>query len=159
MENAKEPQNNPVKISEEQKQKIEEAEKKFQNQIDERLEQCEYQKINDRQYAFIFEKKRFVFHTPNLLENTRIKAILAEVTSFPGASNQFGSTYKINTSADMDLICSTKLLTHTAILRDEPEDFNPDDLDDIQQMDLGYTIFAAEFRFLDEKKKASINGQ
>jgi hypothetical protein len=157
--NATKPPEETSEISEEQKLKIKEAAEKFQKHIEEKLKECEYKALDNERYAFMFENKRFVFHTPNLLEKTRIKAICSEITNFPGSLNHFGASFKIESSGDSDLICSTRLLTHTAVLMEEPVKFNPKDYDDDQQFELGYRIFTSENHFYSEKKKASTNEQ
>lgn len=150
-----------------EKERIE-AEKKYREHIEARLEECEYKEIDDRRYSFTFDGYYFVFRIPALMDKTKIKSILAQVAF--SENGVYSATLEIERSGDLDLVCSTKLLTHMTVLLDrlnkvtDPE--NPVDssefignLTDPQEFDIGYNILVCEREFMDRKKKRSSNAQ
>jgi len=101
----------------------------------------------------------FEFRIPTLLEKTKIKLILSQVTSVPG-TGLMSSTYEIEGSGDFDLLCSTKLLTHTQVLLEKaPKDFDVEKLDEPESFELGHLILITEREFIERKKKASLDAQ
>ncbi len=138
-----------AKVEEEKK----EAEKKYQEHVEKILKERNFKVVDDNRYSFEFNNLSFTFHTPSFLEKTKIKAILAQVACVPG-SGVFSSTFEIEGSGDVDLIASTKLLTHISVLLDKiPDGFEIESLKDTDQFNLGYTIMITEREFLDRKKK------
>ena len=136
-----------------------EVEKKQQEHLQEKIKECDFKEIDDRRYSFVFEKMLFTFHTPSLIEKTRIKSIHSQIAFVPGMGT-FSSSDEIKGSGDLDLLCSTKLITHTAVLLDEiPKGFDVEELGDDKEFKLGYLMLITEREFMERKKKASQSGQ
>jgi len=115
-----------------------ETEKKHREHTQEKLKECDFKEIDDRRYSFVFNKMLFTFHIPTLMEKSN----------------------EIEGSGDIDLICSAKLITHTAILLEQiPKDFDVEELSEGDQFKLGYHILISEREFFERKKKVSSSGQ
>ena len=158
-ENSSEDQEKSKKLEAE----LEEARKQYEEHIKTKLDECQFDMIdglNGRRYSFIFKGKIFIFRLPVFMESTQIKSILSQITFVPGAGITYSSTDDIEGSGDLDLICSSKLMTHITVLVDKkPDDFDLEKLDKKDQFDLGYLIFITEREFKDRKKKASTEEQ
>ena len=142
------------KKKKEEEEKRAEAEKVYQEHVKKVLKECDFKKVDDRRYSFLFKKSLLVFRTPTLIEKARIKSILFQITT-DNDSGIFSATDEIYGSGDYDLISTAKLTTHTTVLFDEfPEKFKIDDLSDFEGRDLGYLISICEREFLERKKKA-----
>ncbi len=136
-----------------------EAERKHKEYIEKKLKECDFKEVDERRYSFMFGGEYFQFRIPNLRENTKIKFILSQVTSIPG-HDLFSSTYEIEGSGDFDLLCTTKLLTHTEVLMEKaPKEFDVEKLDEPESFELGHLILMSEREFIERKKKASPTGQ
>ncbi len=132
-----------------------EAERKHKEYIEKKLKECDFKEVDDRKYSFMFDGEYFQFRIPTLLENTKIKFILSQVTSIPG-HDLISSTYEIEGSGDFDLLCTTKLLTHTKVLMEKaPKDFDVEKLDEPESFELGHLILISEREFIERKKKVS----
>ena len=158
-ENSSEDQEKSKKLEAE----LEEARKQYEEHIKTKLDECQFDMIDGldgRRYSFIFSDKLFIFRLPSFMESTQIKSILSQITFVPGSGGKFSSTAEIEGSGDLDLICSSKLMTHITVLVDKkPDDFDLEKLDEQDQFELGYLIFIAEREFLDRKKKLSSDDQ
>ena len=136
-----------------------EIEKIHREHIQEKLKECDFKEIDGRRYSFVFSKMLFIFHIPTLMEKTQIKSIHSQIAFIPGAGI-FSSSNEIEGSGDIDLICSSKLITHTTVLLEKiPKDFDVEELDEGDQFKLGYHILITEREFMERKKKASSSGQ
>lgn len=152
------PEDIKKKESEEKEAARVKAKKEHRKHIEARLKECNY-KESDGNYSFEFKTHLFSFRLPNLLEKAKIKSILSQVAYDPGGGI-FSATQEIQGSGDLDLICSTQLLTHMSVLLEpESKDFDLTALTDIEEFDLGYLILISEREFIDRKKKVSIEGQ
>lgn len=157
----------PTEISSEESKKLEseleKARKEYGEHIKSKLEECDFKMVDGldgRRYSFVFKDKIFIFRLPSFMESTQMKSILAQITFVPGAGVTYSSTAEIEGSGDLDLICSSKLMTHITVLVDKkPDDFDLEKLDEQEQFELGYLIFITEREFLDRKKKASTEEQ
>lgn len=130
--------------------------KEYNEYIEKKLTEAKYEETENT-YSFFFENKTFEFRIPTILEKTRIKAILASITRYPGAPMTISSGYDIYTSGDLDLIYSTAVITNTAVLMNSPKDF---DIESFEKLyDLGELIAFAERKFNDNKKKQSTEEQ
>jgi len=134
------------------------AEKEHREFIEANLKECNY-KESDGKYSFEFKTHLFSFHLPSLLEKTKIKSILSQVAYVPDGG-MFSATQEIKRSGDLDLICSTQLLTHMSVLLEsESKGFDLTALTDAEEFDLGYLILISEREFIERKKKASTDEQ
>lgn len=157
-----EPTSEDIKIQEKAK-KAEldrlEAERKHKEYIEKKLKECDFKEVDDRRYSFMFNGGYFEFRFPMLLDKTKIKLILSQVTSIPG-TELISSTYEIEGSGDFDLLCTAKLLTHTKVLMEKaPKDFDVEKLDEPESFELGHLILITEREFIERKKKASLDEQ
>lgn len=135
------------------------AQQRYREFVEKRLKECDFKEVNDRKYSFMFDGGYFEFRIPTLLEKTKIKLILAQVTSVPG-TGLMSSTYEIEGSGDFDLLSSTKLLTHTQVLLEKaPKDFDAEKLDELELFQLGSLILITEREFIERKKKPSPDEQ
>lgn len=135
------------------------AQQRYREFVENKLKEADFKEVNDRKYSFMFDDGYFEFRIPTLLEKTKIKLILSQVTSVPG-TGLMSSTYEIEGSGDFDLLCSTKLLTHTQVLLQEaPKDFDVEKLDELELFQLGNLILIAEREFIERKKKPSPDEQ
>jgi len=142
------------KVEQEEKEKAE-AEKKFKEFLQEKYKEWDFREEDERRYSFVFNGDRFIFRIPNIEDKVKIKLLLSRVTTIPKTGLRF-STDEIMDSKDLDLIVTAKVLTHTAVLLDEaPKDFNIENLNDVEQFNLGYQIQWCEVEFMDRKKKVS----
>ena len=149
--------------SKELEKEFEEARKQYEEHIKTKLDECQFDMVDGLsglRYSFIFKKELFIFRLPTFLERTTIKSLISKITFVPGSGVTYSSTAEIEGSGDLDLICSTRLLTHTAVLVDKkPDDFDIEKLEEDDEFKLGYLIFITEKEFLDRKKKASSDVQ
>lgn len=149
---AKDPQKDPQQ--EEQRKQQEEQRK----HVEAKLKELRYEPIDDLNYSFVINKNRFVFKEANFYERTKIKAILADITSSTGS--KMSSADEILATGDVDFICSTILATHTSILMvKSPDNFDLEKMTEAERFNLGYAIFICENNFLEEKKKESSTEQ
>ncbi len=133
-----------------------EAEKKYQEHVQKILKERNFKVVDDLRYSLEFKDLLFTFHIPSLLEKTKIKSIMSQIAFIPGSRGVFSSTIEIEGSGDVDLISSTKLLTHMSVLLDKiPDGFDLEALAEEDQFNLGYAIMLAEREFIERKKKAS----
>ena len=146
--------------TEEPKEKLNDKQKKdlkeYKEYVEKKLTEVKYE-ATENTYSFLFENKTFEFRIPTVLEKTRIKAILASITRYPGAPMTVSSGWDIYSSGDLDLIYSTAVMTNTAVLMNSPKDFDIESFEKIY--DLGELITLAERRFNDDKKKQSTDVQ
>lgn len=129
-------------------------EKKRRDLIESILKKCDFKEVDDLRYSLVFNNGLFTFRIPTLMERTKIKSIMAQIAFVPN-SGIFSAAMEIEGSGDLDLICSTKLITHTAILMDQsPKDFDLSKLSEGEEFTLGHYILVCEGEFLERKKKA-----
>lgn len=141
-------------LSEEEKKKTAEIEELIQKKLDE----CKFEEKGNS-YSFEFEGQYFEFKgSPTVFERTQIKAMLASITRFPGASITSSSEYDIASSGDFDLMYSSKAITHTGILLIKPERFDISSFEN-KMYSFGELITIAERRYSDNKKKQSTKEQ
>ena len=135
-----------------------ENQKKLDEYVDTKLADANFLS-KDGTYSFSFENELFEFRIPTLIEKTRIKAILASITRYPGSQATGSSEFDIYTSGDLDLMYSSKAITHTAVLLNFPEKFDISTVEDDKIYDLGELIMMSEKRYNDNKKKQSTDKQ
>jgi hypothetical protein len=130
------------------------AKKKWDAYVGKKLKKANYQD-SESTYVFEFDNKAFEFRIPTIFEKTKIKAILASITRFPGANLTTSSQFDIYSSGDLDLMYSTKAITHTSVLMNNPTEFDPETFGEEKIYGLGELITFAENKFHENKKKQS----
>lgn len=143
-----------VSVETDAEKKLKENIQKLKEYSEKKLTKANYESI-ENSYGFSYEGQPFEFRTPTIFESTRIKAIHSKITNFPGSQGTVSSGFDIYTSGDMDLMYSTKVMTHTAVLMNIPESFDINDFGEEKIYGLGELIFLSESRFFDDKKKQS----
>ncbi len=160
-ENTTEPTAEEIKAKEEAKKAEEEraeAERKHREFVDKKLVECEFVE-EEKSYSFKVGDGLFEFKLPDFLEKTQIKLLLSQITSVPG-TGLLSSVYEIEGSGDFDLLCSSKLYTHTSVLMlKSPKDFDIEKLSETESFDLGHLILLCEREFAERKKKALADAQ
>ena len=142
----------PKKVDEKREKEL----KEYNEYVEKKLDEAKYE-ASENTYSFFFDNQTFEFRTPTILEKTRIKAILASITRYPGAPMTVSSGWDIYSSGDLDLIYSTSVITNTSVLMNSPIDFDIESFEKIH--DLGELITLAERKFNDNKKKQSTDEQ
>ncbi|MCP4755216.1 MAG: hypothetical protein GY866_30475 [Proteobacteria bacterium] len=146
--------------TEEQKQdgKEREAEERSDELRRERLEEIQYRQIDDNKYSFVYDGDEFMFKLPDIFETAKIKSMLSQIAPDALGQRAVSATDLISRTNDLDVLCTSKAVTHLRVLlREAPEGFVPDVYffgNDEKLFDFGYCILISERRTFEDKKKA-----